>query len=103
MACLEGKVKIKESNKMTPFEMCIEAAIICMELCETRKRGINLICIKKIWQMSTKEQAQKIKRAGRKRKGEPSFARGRVVCLGGVDATVTIKASLGCQVLHLQG
>lgn len=47
MACLEGKVKIKESNKMTPFEMCAEAAIICMELCEIRKRGINLICVKK--------------------------------------------------------
>lgn len=45
MACLEGKVKIKESNKMTPSEMCIEAEIICMELCEARKRGINLICV----------------------------------------------------------
>lgn len=43
---------MKESNKTSPFEMCVEAEIICMELCEARRRGINLICFEKYGNVS---------------------------------------------------
>lgn len=79
---------------MTPSEMCIEAEVICMELCEARKRGINLMSVQKYGNVSQGAGPEN-KDGWESEEGRASFARGELcVWVEWTDATVTVRPPL---------